>query len=77
MDIASMRDVNGSQVDTTLLRSWLDSCERSHGTCSGRPSQEDRPTFTLLLIDVKERRLVEASSSSRYLALSYVWGGTS
>ncbi|KAE9570135.1 hypothetical protein CGMCC3_g13769 [Colletotrichum fructicola] len=30
--------------------------------------------FRILLIDVEENRLVEASTSEKYLALSYVWG---
>jgi hypothetical protein len=71
-----MRDVSGSQVNIALLRGWLDACERNHGSCR-QPKHEETRTLPLLLIDSKERRLVNASSAFRYLALSYVWGGTS
>lgn len=71
-----MRDLNSSQVEISLLRGWLHSCEHYHWTCNDRSKNKDVSNLSLLLVDVKERRLVEASASSRYLALSYVWGGT-
>lgn len=33
------------------------------------------PSFNILLIDVKERCLVDRSTAETYVALSYVWGG--
>lgn len=70
-----MRDINGSHVNLSLVRTWLDFCERSHSSCADLPRQAERAPLPLLLIDVKDRKLVEASTDSRYLALSYVWGG--
>ncbi len=38
------------------------------------PDLLDTPQLETLLIDVNENKLVEATTSTRYLALSYVWG---
>jgi hypothetical protein len=65
-----MRDADGSQLDVSLLQDWVGGCESFHR----HHRNEDMALIGLILIDIKERRLVEASSSSRYLTLSYVWG---
>lgn len=64
------------QVNTQLIRSWLEQCENKHGR-DCRPSlplpveQAREPTF---VIDVIQSCLVYTPSQCRYVALSYVWG---
>ncbi|KAH9220801.1 heterokaryon incompatibility protein-domain-containing protein [Leptodontidium sp. 2 PMI_412] len=66
----------GSSIDPEKLKSWLHTCEDSHGAdCNspewlGEPSQ---PSF-LKVIDVEKRCVVPAPPNCRYVALSYVWG---
>ncbi|KAG4442823.1 hypothetical protein IFR05_001704 [Cadophora sp. M221] len=66
----------GSSIDPEKLKSWLHTCEGSHGDdCNspewlGEPSQ---PSF-LKVIDVEKRCVVPAPPNCRYMALSYVWG---
>jgi hypothetical protein len=74
------RPMSGT-IDIPLIQSWLNSCENGHGECStvfevrSRWRSSAPAVFSLILIDVHEKRLVaNASSESRYLTLSYVWG---
>lgn len=64
-------------IDFQKVQSWLHECEKKHGArCDGHEiSQEFRDTEGLLLVDVVEERLVDGNQDSRYIALSYVWGG--
>jgi hypothetical protein len=64
-------------IRVETIQKWLQSCETLHGSrCyTGNPSDHEvqlvRPMY---LIDVKQSCLVEAPTSGRYVALSYVWG---
>lgn len=60
-------------VDVKLLRAWIDFCTVSHSFCT----MNKTPSATkigLRLIDVVERRLIDATLAEEYIALSYVWG---
>ena len=64
-------------IDVQKVRSWLQECENQHGVqCDGHElSPQTRNTHDMLLIDVVEDKLVDGNQKSRYIALSYVWGG--
>lgn len=71
------------RVSISLIRKWLLECEKNHGrACNSRETWYPTRTGSMyadqlketLLIDVVENRLVSASLSQRYIALSYVWG---
>jgi hypothetical protein len=71
----------GSQIEFGLLRSWLHTCENQHGRRCSSPdwfSTDDQTGVMswLRLIDINERRIVNAPPSPRYVALNYVWGMT-
>ena len=60
-------------VDYSLLRSWIERCQTSHGISCQRPwTDELRST---MMIDVKARLVVQCPPNCDYVALSYVWGG--
>ena len=62
-----------SQVDPSLLKSWINTCEGVHqGSCA--PVTLPQQDFGMRVIDVKRRCVVEAPPRCRYVALSYVWG---
>ena len=66
-------------ADPKQIRRWLETCERNHGpTCNlgTFATARYRRPMELTLIDVHNNCLVELSSDSRYVALSYVWGAT-
>jgi hypothetical protein len=70
------------QVNISLVRSWIGYCEDHGSSCSRRGLGfvfgRDRTPLDLILIDVHEnmlvRRHLSVEGSTRYLALSYVWG---
>lgn len=69
------RPFDTQQIDIGMVRQWISSCQISHGDyCSS--SSLPLPSHLIYLIDVEESCLVLASAESRYIALSYVWGGT-
>lgn len=69
------------KMQPDLVQSWLQRCEQGHSeTCSKSTGWlreiAGSEELGIILIDVKGRRLVKATTASRYLALSYVWGQT-
>ncbi|KAI1631371.1 heterokaryon incompatibility protein-domain-containing protein [Biscogniauxia mediterranea] len=67
------------KVNFQLLRQWLSHCKTSHG--AGCLPDETPPTTNgeaylklFRLIDVVEKRVVDAKAGDEYAALSYVWG---
>ncbi|KAI1411748.1 HET-domain-containing protein [Hypoxylon sp. FL1857] len=65
------------EVNVRLLKRWYETCSETHGTKCSQPSWLASDTSwpaKLRLIDVRQRRLVEAPESCPYFALSYVWG---
>lgn len=71
----------GPLLQLSRVREWLRQCEEQHGdecACPAWIREGEGEALTpkaLRIIDVKERRIVDSPLQSRYLALSYVWGG--
>ncbi|OCL10386.1 HET-domain-containing protein, partial [Glonium stellatum] len=76
----SGRRVSESLADLNLLKGWIKICERDHNDYE-EISRYDSPTlwkaqgYTLRVIDIEENCIVIAGWDTRYVALSYVWGG--
>lgn len=68
----------GHRIDFSILQTWRRDC-LSHGSCcNDRYSESLSKHLTqLLLVDVTKGCLVTKSSSTTYIALSYVWGKVS
>lgn len=65
------RVVDPSNPDFNLASAWLADCDEHHDCLQ---SADQRSTIEqLLVIDVENACLVELPTSSKYLALSYVW----
>ncbi|KAJ4986515.1 hypothetical protein SVAN01_07951 [Stagonosporopsis vannaccii] len=71
---ASRNDVNKEQI-----RQWRQKCQDLHGPFCKDDHREDlnKHLKTMLLIDTELDCVVEADPSTKYFALSYVWGGAS
>ena len=70
------RKIGSTCVDQALLSSWLSLCTDQHGhECTPTPF-DFHPGFTLRLIDVKRRCVIDPPPHPRYVALSYVWGSS-
>ena len=67
------RLVAQDRIDISYLRQCLELCEQSHPSFLEAVEEGSLPT--LRLIDVEKECIVKASFQSRYVALSYVWGG--
>ncbi|KAE9367519.1 HET-domain-containing protein [Stipitochalara longipes BDJ] len=68
------RRMESCQVNFDLIRQWIQSCETTHGDICKLPSLDLLTACRIRLIDVLNRRLVDGTTSERYIALSYVWG---
>lgn len=68
----------GETIDMDLIRKWIDVCEREHeGICESvwwRGEEEALPE-TVRMVDVETMSIIPAPPASRYIALSYLWGG--
>jgi hypothetical protein len=69
----------GQTVDTGLLKRWIHICENGHrDRCEklwwGNPG--DVLPKSIRVLDVARMAIIPAPPSCRYVALSYVWGGT-
>jgi Heterokaryon incompatibility protein (HET) len=64
-------------MDIEMMGHWLQKCDAEHGAQCRRPfgMEPSQIGSTSLLIDVRNKCLVDANASSRYACLSYVWGG--
>lgn len=71
-------DVTEKQIDTTLIKAWLDECQACHSeSCSPPPLDDAALRYAAFrLIDVQQLCVVPASVQASYVALSYVWGET-
>jgi hypothetical protein len=72
-----LRIVPSKKIDLSLVVKWLSACESNHSACqqvsiAQEIQNQDQPGF--IFIDVNRKRLVHRTATSRYLALSYVWG---
>ena len=72
------RLLNPNGVDPELLQFWLNRCEREHGSECASVTLAPRldSVMGLLFINVVDSYIVEGCSTSRFVALSYVWGTT-
>ncbi|KAL9109804.1 MAG: hypothetical protein Q9187_008121 [Circinaria calcarea] len=68
------RIFDAQQVNIDLMRQWINCCHVSHGDSCMR-SELPFPSHQIYLIDVEEGCLVPIKAETRYIALSYVWGG--
>ncbi|KAH7416685.1 heterokaryon incompatibility protein-domain-containing protein [Cadophora sp. MPI-SDFR-AT-0126] len=60
-----------------LVWKWINYCINRHPECRNRELASVFPDqVEITLIDVEQMCLVESQTSTRYLALSYVWGQT-
>lgn len=63
-------------TDLTLLKSWIDTCERCHsGSDSQSLTDAQKNTVEFRFIDVHRNCIVTPTTLPRYVCLSYVWGG--
>lgn len=65
----------GEAIDMSVGQDWLRFCEFYHqGRCGRKPVTRQLPGFRLLDCSKTPPRVVDASLTERYVALSYVWG---
>lgn len=74
LSLSKPRLVDPHWIDLELFKGWLTKCSLNHqGVCDG--GDQDRIEIDqILVIDVSRQCLVWRDTSSRYFALSYVWG---
>jgi len=63
--------------DYQIIKNWLRNCKLHHGECHTEHGEENlvgRGRLAIRLIDVTNWKIVEASTTWNYFALSYVWG---
>jgi Heterokaryon incompatibility protein (HET) len=65
--------IEGATADWGLLGSWINHCQISHVMCRLREDRHIGLPY-IYFIDCIQGKVVQASTSERYLALSYVWG---
>lgn len=69
----------GQNVDIALLKRWIHICEHEHGelceTVWWRGTGDVLPK-SVRVVDVNRMAVVRAPPSCRFVALSYLWGGT-
>lgn len=64
-------------MDIGIIQTWIYRCEKLHGIrCHGSRTSQMHSTFPSYSIDVERGCLVAALERPRYVALSYVWGGS-
>lgn len=68
-----------NDVDKEQIRQWRHKCEDLHGPCCNDDHRDDleKQLKSLFLIDNELSCIVETDTSTKYIALSYVWGGVS
>lgn len=81
--VARSKDLHGrrvkDEVDIHLIERWIRLCEDAHGEACRiawwASGNEGLPEFARM-VDVIQMALVHAGRGCRYVALSYVWGGS-
>ena len=61
------------EVNVSLIKQWIQSCNVQHGPCR-LPTLEIARELNIHLIDVHDHRIIPATLAENYVALSYVWG---
>ena len=59
------------EVNTSLIRQWMQSCNLQHETCH-LPAFPTAREQSIRLIDVQDQRIIPATSTEKYMALSYI-----
>lgn len=74
-----LRGATRNDIDIEEIRQWRKKCETSHGGCCTNDHRGDLQEHLpkLFLIDTQQYCIVESESSTKYVALSYVWGSVS
>ena len=68
---------DGQQVNIIQLKQWLNNCDHNHGSvCNSYRGSGPRyaSEIPIMVIDVIDDCLLEATSAVKYFTLSYVWG---
>lgn len=66
------RHVDPTALDFSIVKKWLNFCKTHHSmTCGSTTGDQVKG---LKLIDCITRAVIQADNTSRYVALSYVWG---
>ncbi|KAF5010364.1 hypothetical protein FDECE_3480 [Fusarium decemcellulare] len=55
------------------IQQWIQSCSKWHNQCHA-PTEQRPISQWIRLVDVQQGKIVKASLTERYVALSYVWG---
>ncbi len=63
-----------SSVKFSLIKDWIKECENHHHDDIFTLAPRSKHPVAIFLIDVLDQKLVRASSSWRFLTISYVWG---
>ncbi|KAI4212476.1 MAG: hypothetical protein LQ351_004728 [Letrouitia transgressa] len=64
-----------SEVNISLIKDWMQSCSVQHKKCRS-PILSIAREQNIRLVDVQDYRIVSATPTEKYVALSYVWGPT-
>ena len=64
-----------SEVNTSLIKQWMRSCNVQHSPCR-LPASATARKQSIRLIDVREHQIIQATLAEKYVTLSYVWGPT-
>ena len=75
--VGPLHATEGQQVSILELKQWLNNCDHNHGSvCNSYRGSGPRyaAEIPMIVIDVVDECLVEATSAVKYFTLSYVWG---
>jgi len=73
--------VHPTQADYFRIKQWIRTCNEEHESCNEQGSDSaaslfGHSEFSLHVIDVELRRIVQCQHPVRYVALSYMWGAS-
>jgi hypothetical protein len=68
------RAAKSELFDVDLARDWLRQCDGKHGIECTMGSKMPPSPVEMRMVDIESQCVVNATPSSRYAALSYVWG---
>ncbi|KAI5917495.1 heterokaryon incompatibility protein-domain-containing protein [Camillea tinctor] len=70
------RIISGEHIEFNYISNWLDTCRHEHTKCWHEATASSNvDTSFFRAIDVHELCIVSIPITSKYIALSYVWGG--
>jgi hypothetical protein len=61
--------------DFSLMKRWIKLCDENHGEHCTKPMDDQKMDVDIRVIDVELQAVCKLPAASRYLALSYCWGG--